>query len=154
MPINLCSNIILADDDDDDCLLFRDVVAEMYRGVTITRAINGKELLEILQVDRSKDADIIFLDVNMPIKSGFEALTEIKSTNRLRLIPIIMFSTSAQTGAVEKAFELGAHYFVQKPASAGKLKNILEKLLTTDWSSTPQATRREFLISGSWNKNI
>lgn len=148
MPINLCSHIMLADDDDDDCLIFKDVVMEMYPGVTITRAINGKQLLEILQADNSKLADIIFLDVNMPVKTGFEALAEIRSMDKLSRIPVIMFSTSAQTRALEKAFELGAHYFVQKPASADKLKNILQKLLTTDWSGTPQATRQDFLLSG------
>lgn len=142
----LCSNILLADDDDDDCLLFRDVVAELYPEVTVARAVNGKHLLELLDDNRVKLPDIIFLDVNMPLMSGLEALAEIRQADRLRSVPVIMFSTSAHSSAVNKAFNMGARYFVQKPDSPAKLKIILKKLLTTHWTSALQVDRSEFVL--------
>src|SRR5688572_24616394 len=98
--------ILLADDDDDDRLLFLDVLNELPTPVTLSVAHNGELLMEML--DNPPLPNMIFLDLNMPLKNGFECLEEIRRDPRLKELPVIIFSTSSQPSAIDKVFKAGA----------------------------------------------
>lgn len=143
---NLLLNVLLCDDDDDDYLLFKDALAEIDPEITLSRTANGKILLELLLEKDQTVPDIIFLDVNMPIKNGIEALSEIKSVDDLKQVPVIICSTSTQSWAVDKAHALGANFFIQKPETYSSLKKVLERFLTLDWHAQGPVSRENFLF--------
>jgi CheY-like chemotaxis protein len=71
--------------------------------------------MEHLKADAKNLPHLILLDLNMPRKGGFEALEEIKSSETLRKIPVVIFSTSNAQKDIEKAYDLGASCFISKP---------------------------------------
>ena len=116
-------NILQIDDDSDDCELFMEAL-EAVSDATYTAMYNPVEALRKL---RQKEImpDIIFLDLNMPIMSGLEFLTEIKKEEVLKEIPIIIFSTSQLDDIIREAKALGAYDFISKPNNFNDLKRIL-----------------------------
>lgn len=139
-------HIVLADDDDDDCDLFHEALDELYIAPRLTIAKDGQQLMNFLQQSDLHLPDIIFLDVNMPLKNGIECLQDIRDTEKLKDLPVIIFSTSAQEWALEKVYELRASIFVLKPNSFIKLREVIREVLMIDWSKSPQRPRDEFLL--------
>ena len=109
--------ILIADDDTDDVQLTRDCFLENNLAVDINEVSDGQILIDHLKGINSekKLPQLILLDLNMPRKSGLEALEELKQDSALRKIPVVIFSTSRATKDIEKAYELGASCFVNKP---------------------------------------
>jgi len=136
-------NIFLADDDNDDCLFFRDALEELAAETQLTIANNGAELMSLL----NKTAQLphaIFLDLNMPRKNGFECLKEIRETPRLKDIPVIIFSTSANMDSINKTYTLGANYYVRKPRTFDMLKEVIKTILSIDMPQ--QQSKERFLL--------
>lgn len=77
-------NIYLADDDEDDRSFFQDALKEVCEEYTLTTAADGRELMNILYTPPVRLPDIIFLDLNMPAKNGFECLAEIKNKKGIK----------------------------------------------------------------------
>ncbi len=138
--------IILADDDSDDCELFQDAVKELSIQTKLSILENGVALLAKLEEIVPPPPDVIFLDLNMPIKNGYEALIEIKNTPKLKGIPIVIFSTTASDDAVSKTYEQGASYFICKPSSFSLLIKVIETVLSLEMGQTLQTPREKYLL--------
>src|SRR5690242_6707718 len=117
-------HIVLAEDDQDDRLLFQNVFNHVKINHTLKMCEDGLALMEHLHSTEEKP-HIIFLDLNMPGKSGMECLTEIKKNKELQDITIAIYSTTSSTTVVEQAFILGANVFIKKPNEFNDLKKIL-----------------------------
>lgn len=139
--------IILADDDEDDRDLFKEAMEINAPEVKLQFAEDGKCLLDIL--DKSKDVpDLIFLDLNMPHKSGMECLAEIRKDKRFKDIPVIIYSTSSSMKDINDTFDKGANLYVKKPNSFNELQQITNKVLSLDWNKyKPHSSRMQFLFS-------
>jgi CheY-like chemotaxis protein len=74
--------------------------------------------------------DIIFVDMNMPRKNGAVCLTEIKSIEKLKFIPVVIISTSLEQSLIQFLYANGAHYFIRKPNAFSKLKFLLYHSIT------------------------
>ena len=109
-------NILLADDDPDDCLFFKEALSGSMLTTHLTTVPDGEYLMEMLN---STDAisDVLFLDLNMPRKNGFECLSEIKLNGKLKSLPVIVFSTSFEQEVVNLLYDNG--HFINK--------NIIQK---------------------------
>jgi two-component system, chemotaxis family, response regulator Rcp1 len=59
--------------------------------------------------------DLILLDLNLPKKTGYEVLAEIKNDPGLRQIPVVIFTTSAADADIARSYELAANCFITKP---------------------------------------
>jgi len=141
----LKQTIFLADDDVDDCILFEDALREICKDTELVVTHDGVELMHALQEERRKLPDVIFLDLNMPRKNGPECLQEIRNSETLKDIPVVIFSTSAQEGAIEQMYALGAHLYIRKPDTFPKLKQVILQILSTDWQQQiSPATRAQF----------
>lgn len=120
--------IMLADDDADDCLLFQQALGDLSIEQKPLTFDNGQALLDYLH-EAIVLPDLLFLDINMPLKNGLEALKEIKSHKTLQHVPIVMFSTTRNPHTVQNAFGAGANLYACKPASYVQLVSLLQKIL-------------------------
>ncbi|MXO04407.1 response regulator [Flavobacterium sp. HBTb2-11-1] len=136
-----------ADDDEDDRLLFLDAMEDLSLPAAVQGVSDGQELLHTL--DKSKDGlpDMIFLDINMPIKNGFDCLAEIRSReDALKEVRIVMLSTSKSPDNIELCHKLGADLYAVKPSTFQGLKDLLQKVFEMDWSSFQKSGGR-FLLA-------
>ncbi len=122
-------SLLLADDDIDDCDFFKDALLEIASPTTLTTVNDGVELMDFLLSGPENYPDIIFLDLNMPRKSGMECISEIKVKDKLKHIPIVIYSTSLDIEVVNQLYEKGAHYYIQKPGGFKTLKKVIEKAI-------------------------
>lgn len=143
-----CQKVILiADDDEDDRLLFLDAVEDLNLPAAVQAALDGQELLHTLDKTADRLPDIIFLDINMPVKNGFDCLAEIRSReDALKEVKIIMLSTSKSPDNIELCYKLGADFYAVKPSSFQGLKDLLQKVFEMDWSSVQKSGSR-FLLA-------
>lgn len=125
--------IYLADDDVDDRELFVDALSEVDSSIILTQAKDGLQLMDILRTIKDPIPEILFLDINMPGKSGFECLEEIrKKEGSLKEVNIIILSTSNDPEDIEKALELGATFYAVKPDRFDVLKSFVKEALEID----------------------
>src|SRR5690606_14395544 len=95
-------------------------------------ARDGEEALAFLRREgEHADAprpDLILLDLNLPRKSGQEVLTEIKSDDALKRIPVVILSTSSNEDDVLSAYDLNANCYVTKPVDLGQFLNVVRAI--------------------------
>lgn len=143
-------NILLADDDQADCLLFKDALQELPVSASLTTVQNGEEVMEELTKNGKKLPDVLFLDINMPRKSGFATLGEIKRNTGLQKLPVIMFSTSADLESIKKVFRDAAHYYICKPVEFSNWKKVIYEALTLVTEKDHSLPLEEnFMITGA-----
>ena len=140
-------SLLLADDDPDDCLFFEEALDELPFSVQLTCVNNGEELMLFLAQENQALPTILFLDLNMPRKNGLECLIEIKRNDKLKALPIIIYSTSLDTKTAEIMYDLGAHHYIRKPSEFSKLKDVIGTAIQlTVQSSYRQPDKDNFII--------
>ena len=127
--------ILVADDDQDDCLMTRDAFAQAGCTNPLQFVHDGEELMDYLnRQGRFADADrfptpgLVLLDLNMPRKDGREALREIKADPALRMIPVVVLTTSKAEEDVARSYDEGVNSFISKPASFSALIEVVQSL--------------------------
>ena len=139
--------IILADDDEDDRLFFEEAFEELKINTKVKTFIDGVALMNFLNQEDNTLPNILFLDLNMPKKSGLECLLEIKSNTRFKDIAIVIYSTSASEEDIENTFVEGANVYIKKPNDFNKLKKILSNVVTINWQyHTSGLNKDNFLL--------
>lgn len=122
--------IILADDDLDDQLILREIFSMHSDTVKILNVLDGEETLQLL--DRLQHKNIlpclIILDINMPKMNGRQTLIRLRQDERLKNIPVVLFSTS--NNAADKAFAKshGANY-VTKPFTYKNMEVVVKDFI-------------------------
>ena len=135
-------NILLAEDDQDDHYLFELALKELKVSYKLTIVKDGAELMNYLSKHSDKLPDIIFLDLNMPGKNGFETIVDISEIEKLKAIPLVILTTSFtrdkdyEQGMIKQLFKLGADIFIRKPNSTEELKKLLSQALTLATDNT------------------
>jgi CheY-like chemotaxis protein len=124
--------ILMADDDEEDCMMAREALLESRIRNELHTVENGEELLHYLR-RRGSYADAprpghILLDLNMPRMDGREALREIKSDPDLRLIPVVVLTTSKAEEDIVRSYELNANSFITKPVTFAGLVSVMRDL--------------------------
>lgn len=139
--------ILIAEDDDDDFLLIQEAYKESALNYPLHRVVNGEELLSYLNrqgqyrdIQRYPWPFLVLLDINMPRKNGLEALEEIKATNKLKSLPVIIFTTSSSEDSVIKGYSLGANSYIVKPATFDGLLALCKKF-NRYWFETVKVSR-------------
>ena len=146
MPLHSL-NIALADDDDDDRTLFKEAMNEIKIKTKLSLFNNGKELMDYLVLPNVILPEIVFLDLNMPIKNGMQCLCEIRNHPRLQDLLVAIYSTSSSEADIEETFVNGANIYINKPNSFSDLKQAIEKVLQLNWQYHTSALNRDnFLL--------
>ena len=122
--------ILLADDDENDRLLFVDALKELKTKTIVHTVNDGIELMDYLAKKDNGLPQLIFLDLNMPRKNGFECLKEIRNIYGNE-IAIAIFSTSLSEKDIDETFLRGANVYINKPNRFDDYKQVLNKVLLT-----------------------
>jgi CheY-like chemotaxis protein len=121
----------LVDDDADDRDFFLLALEKTSGDSSCTIAKNGEEALEYLKTNESFVPDFIFLDLNMPRVNGKECLVEIRKIERLKDVPICVYSTSSTEKDRRETIKLGADDYMIKPNSLNQLTEMLSRIILT-----------------------
>ena len=122
-------NILYADDDTDDCIFFKKALGELLLSTNLTTVNDGEQLMQLLTNETNELPDVLFLDLNMPRKNGFECLSEIKQNKKLKDLPLVMLSTSNSKDTISMVFKIGAHVYIHKPGDFAQLKQVIHHAL-------------------------
>jgi len=127
--------IFYTDDDEDDLSIFADAVESLQRKIKLQTYTGGEKLLNAI-FNPPPTPHVVFLDLNMPGKNGFDVLAELRNNEEKKTdIPIIIFSTSNEPGIIEKCRSLGANLFITKPVLMRDITRSIEHALEIDWKS-------------------
>ena len=135
--MNTPLKILLADDDTDDCLFFENALKALQIPSTLTIIHDGEQLMIYLFENVENLPDVIFLDLNMPRKNGFECLSEIKQNEKLKHLTVVVFTPpfkediSYNQLTMEMLLKKGAYHYISKTANMEDLKQSINKALIT-----------------------
>jgi CheY-like chemotaxis protein len=136
-------NILLADDDEDDRQFFKEAFEEIKIQTNVITVNDGVELMNLLNQAVNPMPHILFLDLNMPRKTGLDCLLEIKQMAHLKEMAIAIYSTSSSEKDIEETFVQGANIYIKKPSDFNKLKKILEEVITINWQYHTSGLNRD-----------
>jgi CheY-like chemotaxis protein len=117
---------VLVVDDEQDIVELCRLLFELD-GFEVDTASNG---IEALDRARRSNPDLILLDVMMPVKDGWECLTELKSDPRLRDITVVMLSAKVQREHQLRALDGGASAYITKPFRGPELVGKVRELIS------------------------
>ena len=125
-------NILLVDDDEGDVLLTQKALQKSRIYNTLDVARDGVEAMQYLRRE-GKFQDVprpglILLDLNMPRKDGRETLAEIKNDKDLRLIPVVVLTTSDADHDVLQSYDLQANCYITKPVDLQQFTDVIQAL--------------------------
>ncbi len=125
--------IFYTDDDEDDLSIFADAVESLQKKIKLQTYSGGEKLLNAIY-NPPPTPHIVFLDLNMPGKNGFDVLAELRNDEKSD-IPVIIFSTSNEPGIIEKCRLLGASLFITKPVLMKDIIQSINHALEIDWKN-------------------
>jgi CheY-like chemotaxis protein len=116
--------ILIIDDNEPSRELLRSVLEKT--GYVVSEAVDGSEGLRIAS---QVQPDLILMDLQMPVLSGFEALEQLRADLRFAGLPIIALTANAMQGDREKALDAGFSSYLSKPVTLTVLRSEVARLL-------------------------
>lgn len=122
--INTQTKVLLVDDFDLVRTMLRRFLSELSIA-NVEEARDGEEAMEMLKSarERGEPFGCVFLDWNMPKKTGFDVLKECRAAMEFKELPIIMVTAEGERAHILKALTMGATDYIVKPCSAAILVN-------------------------------
>ncbi|MBB6482150.1 response regulator [Spirochaeta isovalerica] len=127
--------VLLVEDEEDHArFIVRTITALKGNTHPVIHLKNGKEALDFFiknsryQEGMDRLPLFILLDINMPMIDGFEVLEEIKKNETLRMVPVIMLTTTSRAEDIKRALNLGANDFIVKPVSFSDFTDKIRQL--------------------------
>lgn len=136
-------SVLLADDDTDDHDFFRTALREVDPAIRLDIVKNGQELLQLLSY---YVPDLLFLDLEMPLKNGLECLLEIRRHPRLNALPVVVFSSTTRPSNIETAYAMGADLYFIKSHTYSDLLSSVRAMLAMDWSD-PARVKEQYRVN-------
>ncbi|MCE3226125.1 MAG: response regulator rcp1 [Bacteroidetes bacterium] len=140
-------HLLLADDDEDDRFLFGTVLKSLPNTAKLSTIENGEKLMEYLNKNYLHLPDVLFLDLNMPRKNGSECLVEIKNNEKLKDLPVIIYSTSLNDDVADVLYNCGAHYYMRKTDILDLKKALKQVLDLLERKKFTRPSREKFIFS-------
>jgi len=126
-------NILLIEDNEGDILLTRKAISMSNHQAQIHVTKNGREGLEFLQKQGHYEScptpDLILLDLNMPEMNGKEVLRAVKKIDHLKVIPIVVLSTSISDKDISESYHLNASSYIKKPVDFFRFGDAIKNML-------------------------
>lgn len=128
--------LLVIEDSDEDYIAFCRILSQLSFNYTVHRCLDGDECLDFLsdmlnaspvgQVLRPK---LVLLDLNLPGTDGREVLEQIRQTEHLRSLPVVIFTTSSNPKDIASCYQKGANGYVIKQMDMQKLTESIEVML-------------------------
>ncbi len=123
------SNVLLVEDNPGDIRLIEEALKEGKLPHSLHKVRDGAEAVEFLtrtgQYSDAPRPDLIILDLNLPRKDGREVLAEVKLNPDLRLIPVVVLTTSQAQTDILRAYDLNANCYITKPVDLDELIKVV-----------------------------
>lgn len=133
------NNILIVEDSAGDRMLIARKLKKLNSNCNVLEMENGELAVNYLSQIRSQYEipvpDIILLDLNMPGMNGYEVLRRLKADQMLRVIPVIMFTSSQLEKDIIKCYREQANAYVVKPVSFEEYDLAIENIFS-HWFST------------------
>ncbi|HLK47393.1 MAG TPA: response regulator [Bryobacteraceae bacterium] len=124
--------ILMVEDNPGDVRLAQEALKEGRLWNHLAVARDGVEALEYLRRSgpfaTAASPDLILLDLNLPKKDGREVLAEIKTDERLRLIPVVILTTSRAEEDILKSYKLHANCYITKPVDFQQFASVVRSI--------------------------
>lgn len=138
MAVFRAIEILLVEDNPGDVRLTQEALKENKIRNNLHVAKDGVEAMKFLRKmnghSGSPRPDLILLDLNLPKKDGREVLTEIKTDEKLRSIPVVILTTSDAEDDVAKAYQMYANCYVRKPIDLNRFIEVV-RIIENFWLS-------------------
>lgn len=132
--IDKATSVLLVDDDETHALLIK----RSFTEIGIERIYwvgDGEEALDYLfrrgkyaDEEKSPRPDLILLDLRLPKRDGHEVLKELKATEDLKVIPVVVLTTSMNRYDIRNAYGNHANSYLVKPMGLGKFQQMIKDL--------------------------
>jgi chemotaxis family two-component system response regulator Rcp1 len=120
--------ILLVEDNPADVRLTQEALREGKVKNNLSVARDGEEALAFLRREGAPRPDLILLDLNLPRRDGREVLKEIKDDPQLRMIPVVVLTTSAAEGDILKSYSLHANCYITKPVDLDQFITVVKSI--------------------------
>ncbi len=127
--------ILLVEDDSVDAMTVKRAMKDLHVTNSVIHSLNGEEAINYLNDPNSEKPFVILLDLNMPKMNGIEFLKAVKADSALRMIPVIVLTTSKEKRDVMDSFELGAAGYMIKPVDYAKFVEVISTVVLY-WNSS------------------
>jgi chemotaxis family two-component system response regulator Rcp1 len=145
MTMGQAIEILLVDDNTGDIVLTTEALKESNCKNHVSTARDGVEALEFLRrtgkFATAPRPDLVLLDINMPRMNGSEVLAAIREDQDLKLIPVVMLTSSESADDINRAYELRANCFVTKPADYDEMVKAVQAI-DVFWTTVAKLPRR------------
>lgn len=121
--------VLLVEDDSVDVMTVKRAFRDLHVANPLVPAGDGEEALAYLRNNGTAKPCVILLDLNMPKMSGTEFLKVVKEDQTLKMIPVVVFTTSSAEQDIARSFELGAAGYMVKSVDYDK---FIETIRTID----------------------
>ena len=128
--------LLLIEDSDEDFAAFERILRKASITNTIYRCVDGDEALDFLRhkgqysdLTKAPRPAIILLDLNLPGTDGREVLEQIKQDEELKMIPVVVFTTSSNPKDIEICYRYGVNGYIIKPIDVKKLMRTVQVLI-------------------------
>jgi CheY-like chemotaxis protein len=137
--------ILLVEDDSVDAMTVKRAMRDLHVTNSVMHSVNGEEAIKYLSDPDTEKPFVILLDLNMPKMSGIEFLKIVKADAGLKMIPVIVLTTSKEKQDVLNSFELGAAGYMIKPVDYVKFVEVISTVMVY-WGSS-ELPREEVLTA-------
>lgn len=124
--------LIYLDDDRDDLHFFDRAVEQINGGIRRVLVDNPDRFFDLLKTENPANS-IVFLDINLKGRSGFDVLKKMREDERMKQFRVVMYSTSDHSTSVSISQDLGADLYAVKPALFPSLVSLLGRIISIDW---------------------
>lgn len=145
------SKIVVVDSNDGVCKGLKDYFLESRNDLRVVASFSG--LVEAVDYISDNDIDVLITDIVLPNADGFELISEIKSLGLKNEPKIIVLSALTGEGFIQKAFNMGAAYYLIKPINYELLENRILSVLKDEFSVDSNAMMTERLQGYARPKN-
>lgn len=125
-------HILLIEDNLGDIRLIQEVLKESEYKYELHVVTDGEQAIHYLKREgQFKDSalpSLIFLDLNLPKRDGREVLAEIKANEKLKTIPVVVFSSSEAEKDIQKSYDLHANCYVVKPFDFNQFSKVIKSI--------------------------
>jgi CheY-like chemotaxis protein len=144
-------NALVAEDNSINQKLINNILTSL--GLDVTLANNGQEALELR---KTEDYDIIFMDIQMPVMGGIEATEQIlkyEEKERTHHVPIVALTANALQGDREKYIQAGMDNYLSKPIEIPDLQNVIKEYLSHKMVDAVESEEKVRKVQNTKNVN-